>query len=554
MMRSASHDDGQGRPGTDAEYGAVPTQSPAPSPTPVIEECKSIESDAENDAETPTSMASTTPTSSKRARVINHLNFDLSLMDLESTNARPSRVYTSPSGMSFELFRRRWLLLGIICYTGLTNNMLFNGFGGIATEAAEYFDVSTFLINTLVSLGFFLVMISTFPAMWVVDKLGILNGYVIGVAVNVIGAWIRYVGAANPGPMGYYTLLAGQILVSIATPFVTSLPAPLAARWFAPDEQAIVNAIGGVMQFAGFAGGLVLGVYFQNAIELYVFIQAVLQTVQIVGFFFIRDKPPIPPGPKAEVVPFELMKATKIIFGSGNAVRLLLALGFLVVPWATYFSLMDQVSPPSTHAQRATIAMLMFFAGVIGAGIAGVVMDKTNAYIGLARFLSAFGVVNFVIMGFAWLYDIGPLVWITSLALGGFGMPFVPMSIELNIEFTFTPGLNLEATITGFVTVVSNFFSFVGLYLSDPELLGFDNKWIGFVWCVFVFIGVGLLSTLTPEYKRQAFLKAADAEHMRKSLELTASSSASRRLAKSALDACTNSMDDSEDDQISSQL
>jgi len=56
--------------------------------------------------------------------------------------------------------------------------------------------------------------------------------------------------------------------VSIATPFVTSLPAPLAAKWFLPDEQAMVNSLGGVLQFAGFAFGLVFGIVFQNHIEI----------------------------------------------------------------------------------------------------------------------------------------------------------------------------------------------------------------------------------------------------------------------------------------------
>lgn len=437
------------------------------------------------------------------------------------------RIYKAPSGAFYEVQTLRWFLLGIISYTGLTNNMLFNGFGGIATEAAEYFGVGVLEINTLVSLGFFLVMVSNFPAMYVVDRMGILKGYTVGVVMNIIGAWIRYAGAAMESPLGYYVLLVGQVFVSVATPFVTSLPAPLAARWFAPDEQAIVNAIGGIMQFAGFAGGLVMGVHFQDRIELYVLIQAILQTVQVAGILVIRDRPSVPPGPKAETVPFELVRATKIIFGSRNASRLLLALGILVVPWATYFSLMDVVIAPSAHESRATIAMLMFFSGVVGAGIAGVIMDRTNSYIGMARTLSALGLCNFLLMGFAWLYDIGPLVWLTSLCLGAFGMPFVPMSIELNIEFTYTPGLNLEASITGYVTVVSNFFSFVGLYLCDPDVTGFDVKYMGFLWFAFIVAGSLLLWSLTPEYRRLDFLHSGAGD-------AAATPMAARRTAKSA--------------------
>ena len=36
---------------------------------------------------------------------------------------------------------RRWLLLFIICYTGLTNNMLFNGFGNISDLFSSLFDL-----------------------------------------------------------------------------------------------------------------------------------------------------------------------------------------------------------------------------------------------------------------------------------------------------------------------------------------------------------------------------------------------------------------------------
>ena len=90
------------------------------------------------------------------------------------------------------------------------------------------------------------------------------------------------------------------------------------------------------------------------------------------------------------------------------------------------------------------------------------------------------------------------------------------MSIELNIEFTYTPGLNLEASITGFVTVVSNFFSFVGLYVCDPDVTGFPTKYMGFLWFVFIFLGSLLLWSLTPEYKRQNFLHSGLGDPERK--------------------------------------
>jgi len=75
-----------------------------------------------------------------------------------------------------------------------------------------------------------------------------------------------------------------------------------------------------------------------------VLIQALLQTLQIGGFFMLEDKPPKPPGPQAHAfVPFHFYNVRDQILKNKNAIRLLLALGILVVPWATYFSLLDQV-------------------------------------------------------------------------------------------------------------------------------------------------------------------------------------------------------------------
>ena len=78
--------------------------------------------------------------------------------------------------------------------------------------------------------------------MYVVDKLGIKNAYALGVVMNICGAWIRHFGGQHNTPAGFYVMVAGQAIVSIASPFVTCLPAPLAAKWFAADEQALVSA------------------------------------------------------------------------------------------------------------------------------------------------------------------------------------------------------------------------------------------------------------------------------------------------------------------------
>jgi len=72
----------------------------------------------------------------------------------------------------------------------------------------------------------------TFPSNYVIDDYGARNGVLVGIIFTTIGMIIKCF--INNG---FYICVIGQIFCAIGQPFLSNVPAKLAATWFAANER-----------------------------------------------------------------------------------------------------------------------------------------------------------------------------------------------------------------------------------------------------------------------------------------------------------------------------
>eukprot|EP01105_Mastigella_eilhardi_P003860 TRINITY_DN1503_c0_g1_i8.p1 TRINITY_DN1503_c0_g1~~TRINITY_DN1503_c0_g1_i8.p1 ORF type:complete len:473 (-),score=88.61 TRINITY_DN1503_c0_g1_i8:724-2142(-) len=192
------------------------------------------------------------------------------------------------------LYKRRWVMLAFLCLVSTTNSTMSLCFTPMAKETAAHYHVRIAFVNALVAMGDALSLISVFVLPYFVDQRGIFVSTVIMHALNVGGAWLRFVGF--PGKAGFFVpLFIGQATCIIAMFFCTQVSPRLAATWFPPSQRTVAVALQTVFWMGGLILGIVLGSVLKKYIWILLLVQAIINTLPALGIFFTRNKPPKPP-------------------------------------------------------------------------------------------------------------------------------------------------------------------------------------------------------------------------------------------------------------------
>jgi FLVCR family MFS transporter 7 len=95
----------------------------------------------------------------------------------------------------------------------------------------------------LITVYFITYIPCSFLGSWIMDRKGLRYGVLLGGFLQALGASLRFV-ACYLGPDGeVYVTLLGQILASLAMPFMVNSPPLLSANWFPPSLRTTSTSI-----------------------------------------------------------------------------------------------------------------------------------------------------------------------------------------------------------------------------------------------------------------------------------------------------------------------
>jgi predicted MFS family arabinose efflux permease len=147
--------------------------------------------------------------------------------------------------------RNRWSVVAAYCAASSANQMLWLTFAPVTTVAAHHYGVPVSAVGWMAEVFPLVYVVLALPAGALLDRW--FRGWLgIGALLTAAGAVARVGG-------GFERVLAGQVIIAIAQPFVLNALTKVAGEYLEPDARPTGIALGSASIFGGFVLALVLG-------------------------------------------------------------------------------------------------------------------------------------------------------------------------------------------------------------------------------------------------------------------------------------------------------
>ncbi|XP_063770686.1 solute carrier family 49 member A3 [Pseudophryne corroboree] len=375
--------------------------------------------------------------------------------DREPDSKRCSSV---SSLRQYQVYRRRWFYLAVVCLINSSNAMLWISFAPVANLTASYFNCSLDTVNYL-ALVYVIVSIPIgFVASWLLDTLGLRYAVIISSWLNMLGSIVRGASAIellNTGNSKLYYLFVGQCICAVAQPLVLFVPAKLAAVWFPEHQRATANMIASMSNpFGIFLANILSPVIVSKAEQIPILhgvygIPAVLAcTLATAGF--TKRAPPTPPSASAHNSTSEpFFSGLKQLMKNKAYIVLMICFGTGLGVFTAFSTFLEQIlcfKDYSNFISGLCGALFILF-GAVGALLCGLYVDRTKKFTEVVKIsfvMSALTITVFAVVSN--LRNQTVLLVIICSLLGFFGFANYPIAMELAVECSYPVG---EGSSTG---------------------------------------------------------------------------------------------------------
>ncbi|KAF9580443.1 hypothetical protein BGW38_002915 [Lunasporangiospora selenospora] len=331
-------------------------------------------------------------------------------------------------------------------------------YSSVAVAAQGYLNCDSTVVNVTSILYFVAYLIMGPVSGWMFEKKGIKKSLLFGAIIQVIGAWLRYFAnfiestPENPGGRLALTLI-GQVIAASAQPFFLNVPPKYAAVWFSESGRTTATMIGSVSNaFAAALAQLIIPAITtdKDSMSTSVLVCAILAVVAVIPACFMADRPPTPPSPSAAEAlvqtneePFWV--SLKKVGTNRQFLILMFLFGTFVGFFNAFSTLITQFTAPFGYdaSTGGYFGAAMIVAGLVGAGIAGPVIDRNKQFKTLCKTMVPLATLFYIIFCFVVRKDFFIGIIVVSALLGLSSFALLPVVLELGVECT--PYLRMEA-------------------------------------------------------------------------------------------------------------
>lgn len=153
-----------------------------------------------------------------------------------------------------QAFRKpyRWAVLAAYSVVAGVSQMLWLNFGPLLTLVQKRYSVSELMASMLLLVFPLLYVVFSVPSGALTDKRGYRFSVGLGAVLMAAFSVLRLF------DQSFWFLLAGQVGIAVAQPYVVNGISKLVADWFSEEQGAIANGLGTMGMFLGMALGMAL--------------------------------------------------------------------------------------------------------------------------------------------------------------------------------------------------------------------------------------------------------------------------------------------------------
>ncbi|CAO2586969.1 Feline leukemia virus subgroup C receptor-related protein 2 [Lemmus lemmus] len=459
---------------------------------------------------------------------------------LPSTLAQPSGVnHPSSSGREgsvIKVSKRRWAVVLVFSCYSLCNAFQWIQYGSINNIFMTFYGVSAFAIDWL-SMCYMLVYIPLLlPVAWMLEKFGLRAIAITGSALNCLGAWVK-LGSLEPHL--FPVTVVGQVICSVAQVFILGMPSRIASVWFGADEVStacsvavfgnqidswarrwwrtpLIPALGRQRQ----VGLLVPNIKDQEKLAYHISIMfyiigGVATFLFILVIIVFKEKPKYPPS-RAQSLSYALastdasyLSSIIRLFKNLNFVLLVITYGLNAGAFYALSTLLNRMVIlhfPGEEVNAGRIGLTIVIAGMVGAMISGIWLDKSKTYKETTLVVYIMTLVGMVVYTFTLNLERLWVVFITAGTLGFFMTGYLPLGFEFAVELTYPES---EGMSSGLLNVSAQVFGIIFTISQGQIIDNYGTKPGNIFLCVFLALGSALTAFIKADLRRQRANKDA---------------------------------------------
>ncbi|XP_019824828.2 choline/ethanolamine transporter FLVCR2 isoform X1 [Bos indicus] len=439
-----------------------------------------------------------------------------------STLAQPSGLIQPSSSGPEELSvikvsKRRWAVVLVFSCYSMCNAFQWIQYGSINNIFMNFYGVSAFAIDWL-SMCYMLTYIPLLlPVAWLLEKFGLRTIALTGSALNCLGAWVK-LGSLKPHLFPVTVL--GQVICSVAQVFILGMPSRIASVWFGANEVSTACSIAVFGNQLGIAIGflvppvLVPNVKDQDKLAYHIsimfyIIAGVATLLFILVIIVFKEKPKHPPS-RAQSLSYALastdasyLSSIIRLFKNLNFVLLVITYGLNAGAFYALSTLLTRMvifHYPGEEVNAGRIGLTIVLAGMLGAVISGIWLDRTKTYKETTLVVYIMTLVGMVVytntlnLGHLWV------VFITAGAMGFFMTGYLPLGFEFAVELTYPES---EGMSSGLLNVSAQVFGII-FTISQGQIIDNYGTMPGNIFlCVFLTLGAVLTAFIKADLRRQ---------------------------------------------------
>ncbi|XP_029410252.1 feline leukemia virus subgroup C receptor-related protein 2 isoform X2 [Nannospalax galili] len=423
-----------------------------------------------NDSPAPESALQTDPSCSTHPSVSIHP----SVSTYPSSSAHPSGItHCSSSGTQgsvIKVSKRRWAVVLVFSCYSMCNAFQWIQYGSINNIFMTFYGVSAFAIDWL-SMCYMLTYIPLLlPVAWLLEKFGLRTIAITGSALNCLGAWVKL---GSLQPRLFPVTVLGQVICSVAQVFILGMPSRIASVWFGADEVSTACSVAVFGNQLGIAiGFLVPPVLVPN----------------------IKDQ---------DKLAYHISIMFYIVGGVATLLFILVIIGLNAGAFYALSTLLNRMvilHYPGEEVNAGRIGLTIVIAGMFGAMISGIWLDKSKTYKETTLVVYIMTLVGMVVYTYTLNLQRLWVVFITAGTLGFFMTGYLPLGFEFAVELTYPES---EGMSSGLLNVSAQVFGII-FTISQGQIIDNYGTMPGNIFlCVFLALGAALTAFIKADLRRQ---------------------------------------------------
>ena len=285
-----------------------------------------------------------------------------------------------PKDAEYRAYAYRWVVLAVFFLLSAIIQVQWLTFAPVAREARIAYGVSALQVDLLSILYMAVFLVACIPASYVIDKFGIRVG--IGVGAVLTGVFGLLKGLFGHS---YAMMVASQIGLGVAQPFILNAVTKVAVQWFPTSERATAVGLGTLAQFAGFilvnvaTPRMVRAAGASYDLRPMLLVYGVASAaVAAVFLLLMREEPPTPPSEHGGSQRLLSREGFRHLIRQRDMVLVMFLFLIGLGLFNAITTCIDQICEVKglTSAQSGTIMGAMFLAGIVGAIVAPALSDR----------------------------------------------------------------------------------------------------------------------------------------------------------------------------------